>query len=328
MRLNEARQHADDDQDNQQDRQRDAFGQSFDRAIAAAFVGHHVIHAGTEIPDDGNQENDDQDLAGHVGFSWRGETPANRQIIVAAKQPRRWHRPSGLAIALACFGIALFTWLGFWQLQRAADKEVLLAAFAGASQNEPIAFSAARRMPADSVYPHVRLRGHYDQQHDYVLDDQVRDGRQGVIVFSPFTTADDSFALLVNRGFIARDDYAKAPVIPALPEGEVELSGLYAPPPGSGLRLGGNALPGQPTWPKLSIHIDTAEIGEDLGHPIDSRVILLDADPASGFMREWTPQIIPPERHRGYAVQWFGFVVATLVIFVVLHWRRDKKGPK
>lgn len=222
----------------------------------------------------------------------------------------------------------MFTWLGFWQLHRAAEKEALLAAYAGAAKDAPVTLSQARRIPAGLVYPHVRVRGRYDLKHDYVLDDQIRDGRQGVIVFSPFNPDDGALALLINRGFIAKDEHAQVPVIPDLPAAGVELSGRYAPTPGIGLRLGGNALPGQAHWPKLTIRIDTTEIGEDLGHPIDSRVILLDADPASGFMREWTPQIIPPERHLGYALQWFGFVVATLVIFIVLHWRRENKGLK
>lgn len=204
----------------------------------------------------------------------------------------------------------------------------MLAAYAGAAQTAPVTLSKARRIPVGVIYPHVRMRGRYDLQHDYVLDDQIRDGRQGVIVFSPFKPDDGALALLINRGFITKDEHAQVPIIPDLPAAEVDLSGLYAPTPGTTLRLGGNALPGQAHWPKLSIHIDTAEIGEDLGYQIDSRVILLDADTSSGFLREWTPQIIPPERHLGYAVQWFGFVVATIVIFIVLHWRRENKGSK
>ncbi|HOX72536.1 MAG TPA: SURF1 family protein, partial [Dokdonella sp.] len=68
--------------------------------------------------------------------------------------------------------------------------------------------------------------------------------------------------------------------------------------------------------------------GADLGRPIDTRVLLLDADAASGFVREWTPQILPPERHRGYAFQWFCFALASVVIFIVLHWRRVQPGSK
>ena len=247
---------------------------------------------------------------------------------MSAGQGRRWHRPGWLAIVSASFGACLFTWLGFWQLHRATEKEALLAAYAGAAKIAPVMLSQARRVPVGEIYPHVRVRGRYDLQRDYVLDDQVRDGRQGVIVLSPFKPDDGALALLINRGFIVKDEHAQVPVIPELPSAEVELSGLYAPTPGTGLRLGGNALRGQAHWPKLTIHIDTTEIGEDLGYRIDSRVILLDADPASGFTREWTPQIIPPERHLGYAVQWFGFLVTTIVIFIVLHWRREKTGSQ
>ena len=179
----------------------------------------------------------------------------------------------------------------------------------------------ARRHAADGLYPHVRVRGWFDPVHTYVLDDQVRDGRQGRFSFAIFVPDDGVEALLVNRGFRTRLESESQP---ALPQGEVELSGLYAPAPGSGLRLGGNSLPGSSGWPKLTIYIDPAEIAQDAGRTLDNRVLLLDADPSTGFVREWTPQIMPPERHRGYAFQWFCFAIASVVIFIVLHWRRQK----
>ena len=33
---------------------------------------------------------------------------------------------------------------------------------------------------------------------------------------------------------------------------------------------------------------------------------------------------LPPEKHRGYAVQWFGLALATLVILIVLNLRRRR----
>jgi cytochrome oxidase assembly protein ShyY1 len=238
---------------------------------------------------------------------------------------RRWIKPSWFAIALTCAGVAAFSFLGFWQLDRASAKELLLAAYAGATDQAPKTLAEARRTTAAGLYPHVRTRGTFDPLHSYVLDDQVRDGRQGMMVYAVFEPDDGSTPLLVNRGFMARTPGGKLPDAPPLPHGEHALSGLYAPPPGSGLRLGGNALKQQTSWPKLTIYIDLAEIGEDLGQPVDSGVLLLDADPASGFVREWTPQILPPERHRGYAFQWFAFAIAAIVIFIVLHWRRVQK---
>lgn len=144
------------------------------------------------------------------------------------------------------------------------------------------------------------------------------------MVYDVFDPVDGATAVLVNRGFLARGSDRVAPPIVAPPAGELELEGLYAPPPGSGLRLGGNPLPKQAQWPKLTIYLDLGEIAQDLGRSVGDGVLLLDADPTSGFVREWTPQILPPERHRGYALQWFSFALAAIVIFIVLHWRRAK----
>ncbi len=240
---------------------------------------------------------------------------------------RRWKSPSWFALVLLAAGLVAFVGLGFWQLGRAGDKEALLAAYAGAATRAPMSLDEARRSAAGALHPRVRLRGRFDPAHAYVLDDQVRDGRQGRIWYALFEPAGDERAVLVNLGFRARAGAPGEVTLPPLPREERELTGLYAPPPGSGLRLGGNALPAQTRWPKLTIYIDTAEIAQDLGRRVDGRVLLLDADPASGFEREWTPQILPPERHRGYALQWFSFAVAAIVIFIVLHWRRVQPGP-
>lgn len=240
---------------------------------------------------------------------------------------RRWIRPSVFAVALVVAGVAAFATLGFWQLDRARAKRELLAAFAGAAKQTPIPLDEARRSAAGPIHPRVRVRGRFDPDHGYLLDDQVRDGRQGAMVYAVFEPEGGGDALLVNRGFLARTAAAEHAPPPALPDGGQELVGVYAPAPGSGLRLGGNALPAQSRWPKLTIYIDPGEIAQDLGRRVDARVLLLDPDPHSGFVREWTPQILPPERHQGYALQWFSFALAAIVIFLVLHWRRVTDGP-
>ena len=239
---------------------------------------------------------------------------------------RRWTTPSWFAVALVVAGVASFSALGFWQLDRARAKQDLLVAFAGAAGQPPVSLDEARRRAAGPIHPRVRVRGRYDGAHGYVLDDQVRDGRQGTIAYAVFEPEGGADALLVNRGFLARTAAAAHAPLPPLPSGDQELVGLYAPAPGSGLRLGGNALPAQSQWPKLTIYIDPSEIAQDLGRRVDTRVLLLDPDPASGFAREWTPQILPPERHQGYALQWFSFALAAIVIFIVLHWRRVTNG--
>jgi surfeit locus 1 family protein len=52
--------------------------------------------------------------------------------------------------------------------------------------------------------------------------------------------------------------------------------------------------------------------------------LLLDADQAGGFVRQWGPRSMAPEKHLGYAVQWFGFAVTLVVMYVVLGMRRAR----
>lgn len=243
---------------------------------------------------------------------------------------RRWHRPRAFALPLAVAGVALFVALGAWQWRRAQEKAELFAAFDRGSAQAPVALEQARRETGGSVYPHVVVRGRYvEAEYEYELDNQVRGGRVGIMAFALFQPADGGDPLLVNRGFLPysnEDRRYRYVALPPLPRGEVTLSGLYAPPPGAGLRLGGNGLAVQ-KYPKKVVYLDIAEVGADLGRRLDPHVLLLLPEPgvaeAARFVREWRPEVFPPERHYGYAFTWFTFAAVVVATFVVLHWRKD-----
>ncbi|MEP6940224.1 MAG: SURF1 family protein [Rudaea sp.] len=243
---------------------------------------------------------------------------------------RRWQRPSWFALVLTVAGVISFARLGLWQLERAEEARGLEATFAAAAAApERTLESLGERLAAQS-WPRVRVRGHFVADRGYLRDEQVRHGTLGIEAYAVFAldpgqAADPASVVLVDRGWIAATVAARATQpLPALPTGDVALAGIYAPFPGSGLRMGGNALPAQATWPKLTLAIEHAEIAADLGQPLLPRVLLLDADAASGFARGWTPTAMPPERHLGYAVQWFAFALAAVAIFVLLHFRRPR----
>lgn len=240
---------------------------------------------------------------------------------------RAWHRPAAPSVGAALAGIALFVALGGWQVRRAHEKIALFAAFDAAATQAPVDLAQARRAATASSYPLVRVAGHYDTLHAYVLDDQVRGSRAGVMVFDVFEPADGGPPLLANRGFLARGATGARPAIPPPPAGARTLTALYAPPPGAGLRMGGNALPRQDDWPKLVIYLDLDEVSADLGRRLDPRVLLLMPDEtgaAAPFVREWRPEVFPPARHYGYAFTWFTFAAVVAVVFVAMHWREEK----
>jgi len=235
----------------------------------------------------------------------------------------RWRRPHPLAIVAALAGIAVFVLLGSWQLRRAHEKEGLFAAYAHATEVAPVTLAQARRDADPTQWPLVEVDGTFDPLHAYVLDDQVRDGRAGVMLYAVFAPSSGGDAVLVNRGFVPRDARGELPQLPPPPRGVQRLRALYAPPPGAGIRLGGDALPRQSRWPKTTIYIDLGEIAADLGRALDPRVLLqVSAGPdAAAFVRQWKPEVFPPERHYGYAFTWFTFAAVVVVAFVLLHRR-------
>lgn len=218
---------------------------------------------------------------------------------------------------------ALFVRLGLWQLDRAAYKDSLVRRYAAAAVASPTPFGKVAATPPADAFPRVAVRGSWLADRVYLLDNPHHDARGGVEVYVPLALPGDSRLLLVDLGFLptARE---QAPALPPLPAGEVDLHGLYLPPPGVGLELGGDALAGQAHWPKTTIYLDLGQVAKDLGRPLYPRVLALDANPAARYQREhpFDFSSMPPSRHRAYAFQWFSFAVAVVVIFLVLHRKR------
>jgi len=150
----------------------------------------------------------------------------------------------------------------------------------------------------------------------------------GVEVYAPFQPEHAGKLLLVDLGFLPSNGTGKAPQLPPLPTGQLALQGIYQPPPGHGFEMGGNALAQQKQWPKTSIYLDMDQVAADLHATLYPRVLVLDADPAAIYVRVHALDLssMPPARHRAYAFQWFAFAVAAVVMFVVLHRKRRRRG--
>ncbi|CAM5435617.1 SURF1 family protein [Rhodanobacter lindaniclasticus] len=238
-----------------------------------------------------------------------------------------FRRPSWWALLLTVAGALLFLRLGVWQLHRADFKESLLRRYAAAETAAPQEFATVAATPPADSFPRVRVHGRYLADRLYLLDNPKHDERGGVEVFAPFELAGHGPLLLVDLGFLPGNGNGKTPQLPPLPSTPVELRGLYVPPPPTGFEMGGNALARQTQWPKQSIYLAMGQVAADLGRSLYPRVLALDADAASIYVREHTLDLsMPPARHRAYAFQWFAFAVAAVVILLVLHRKRPPRG--
>lgn len=61
--------------------------------------------------------------------------------------------------------------------------------------------------------------------------------------------------------------------------------------------------------------------------PLLPFVIYLDKAETLGFVKNWQPIVMPPEKHRGYAFQWFSLASAWLVLMIIAA-RKSYKNNK
>jgi cytochrome oxidase assembly protein ShyY1 len=114
------------------------------------------------------------------------------------------------------------------------------------------------------------------------------------------------------------------------------VRGLLASPPSTGL-IHGAALAQQGDGRWLASRMDLPEIARALRLPtgVAPRVLRLDPQREHGDAGamlapgerdlDILPNTLTPERHLGYAVQWFGLALTVLVVALVLTFRTKKK---
>jgi surfeit locus 1 family protein len=218
-------------------------------------------------------------------------------------------------------GLAVFAFgaLGVWQLDRADQKRVMARSFTAGGPAIDWA-----RLPADAPrFQRVQLRGTYDTNHQFLLDNMSHDSVAGVQVLTPLVL-DNGEAVLVNRGWLpfgaTRQDLPEVGV----GDGKRTVVGRIDELPRPGIWLKGPEATG---WPRLVQYPGMAQLSAALGRELAPRQVLLDAGVPDGYVRGWVVPGSSPDRHLGYAVQWFAFAVLAVGIWFVLSFRKSGESP-
>lgn len=213
--------------------------------------------------------------------------------------------------------LTLLCSLGFWQLGRSEQKTQWLQQQQAAIQAESIDLNQHENLDVDALrYHKVSVAGHYDNEHQFLLDNQIVDGKNGYFVMTPFFIDGQNRAVLVNRGWLPLgQDRSTLPNV-EVHTSVVHISGRINQFPGVGFKLKGAEIPAE-GWPSVVQIIDSNVLSAKLAYPLADYHIELEPSLADGYKREWkisTP--IPPEKHLAYAVQWFGLALTLTVLFI------------
>jgi surfeit locus 1 family protein len=235
---------------------------------------------------------------------------------------QRVFAPPAWGLLLTGVALAAFVSLGTWQLGRAREKQALTDSFLAGSRD--IVDATKRGLGDLPRYQQVRLRGSYDVDRQFLLDNMPSSaGRPGYRVLTPLERSDGLGWVLVDRGWVplgaTREDLPDI----AVGVGRREVSGTLDALPIPGLRVGPAGSPGAGSWPRVLLFPTEADVESVLGVDVESRIILLDAGAPDGFERKWRPALgFGPERHLGYAIQWFAFALVAIVLFIATNLRR------
>jgi surfeit locus 1 family protein len=228
--------------------------------------------------------------------------------------------PSWLMIFLTLLFGGSFIRLGFWQVQRAAQKQHMVQTDALFAKKDPSEWSSKDKFPLQ--YQRVKVTGHY-LKDVFLLDNQHQEHQFGYDVISPLLLEDGS-VLLIDRGWIVGDNTRRTFPPISIPEKRLTVHGSVYFPSKNQWVLG-------PEVEKKAAHLtiieklDAKTASQILQKKVYPFIIRLDKEDEHGFIRQWPIVSMPPQRHLAYAWQWFAMALVILIIFVALNLKKNEK---
>lgn len=237
---------------------------------------------------------------------------ANREFV-----PRLW------AVLLTAALIGAFVALGWWQVGRAREKQAMIESFQRGTQSS-VELKGDVTVDELPRYQHVRAEGHYEPARQILIDNMPSQvGRPGYRVLTPFRRAGSERLLLIDRGWVPLGaTRQELPAVFVSPEFRA-VSGRLDTLPAPGVRVGDAGVASDTGWPRVLNFPRQQDLEQALDAKVEARIVLLDQAAPNGYERVWRPAMqFGPERHLGYAIQWFALALVALIIFIALSLRR------
>lgn len=216
--------------------------------------------------------------------------------------------------------------LGWWQLDRAAQKTALQAAREAQGRLPALGAADLAREPAAAEAQWQRravVEGTWLADATVYLDNRPMEGRVGFIVVTPLLL-DDGQAVLVQRGWLPRHSADRTRIAPyRTAAGRVTVVGHIAPSVSRLYQLGAAA-----SGP-IRQNLEASDYAREIRRVLLPLVVVEDDAGlvADGLSRQWPPPASDVPKHHGYAFQWFGLSALATCLYVwfqLIHPRRRR----
>jgi len=228
------------------------------------------------------------------------------------------HKLKQLSWPMVLFTMLVFSLLiklGFWQSERALEKEQRQQRISELSQQQALTLTqvlALRDLPDGINDLPIELDGEFVEDKVFLLDNQPDEGRLGYRVYQVMTTND--YAVLVNLGWVQGSiDRNVLPAVTAM-TGQHVITG-HVREVEVGIQLQAQNL-ANPSWPLRVQQIELDKFSPLITKKLLPFVVYLDKTEAIGYKKNWQAIVMPPEKHRAYAFQWFSLALAWISLMI------------
>jgi surfeit locus 1 family protein len=212
--------------------------------------------------------------------------------------------------------------LGTWQLERLAWKRDLIARLETRVAAAPVALPAGPLAPEEWEYRRVSVEGRFLHEGELHLLAHNPRGSLGYQVITPLERADGGGFVLVNRGWVPTANKDPATRGPGQVAGTVKVGGVVRKSWRRGWFVPDNE-PGRNLWFFADVPAMLAQAG------LSGPPLFVEADAApnpGGLPVGGQTRLDIPNNHLQYALTWYGFAVALVVIYVLWHRRRAARS--
>jgi len=244
--------------------------------------------------------------------------PSNAPSNFEAKRPDYFNKLNLLWLVSTVLVFSALVKLGFWQSARALEKEQRLVKIERLNAQNPISLKQVLTLSNDNDtlaeindFP-VSIEGTFNKHQVFLLDNQVNKGRLGYRVYQVVET--EAYEVLVSLGWVQGSiNRHELPQISALDgqhkfKGNVRLIEV-------GILLQEQVF-SEISWPLRVQQIELEKFATLINRKLLPFVVYLDKNETIGFEKNWQPIVMPPEKHRAYAFQWFSLALAWLLLML------------
>jgi cytochrome oxidase assembly protein ShyY1 len=202
--------------------------------------------------------------------------------------------------------------LGFWQSDRALQKEHRIKTISELSQTQALSLEQVLLETNEINDLPITMTGEFDNEMIFLLDNQTNKGQLGYRVYQVFNSKDN--AVLINLGWVLGSiNRQELPNVQAI-TGKYQLSG-HVRKIEQGIVLMEQILV-KNTWPLRVQQIELDKFSTLISRQLLPFVVYLDKTESVGYEKNWQPIVMPPEKHRAYAFQWFSLALAWLLLMI------------